>query len=142
MPLKALLHRFRGPRGEELNALRLYRQRAGDLVARVRGIRDEWVELREVEPDFERLANTAAVNRWELLRLCKQVERVEAPRAVNGVHRDLHDVIADSARACQLLANGYRFHKSEAVCDGQSLLVESVDELDALLRQLDGSLFR
>jgi hypothetical protein len=39
-----------------------------------------------------------------------------------------------SARACQLLANGYRFHKSEAICDGQALLVEAVQDLEGLVR--------
>jgi hypothetical protein len=142
MALRSFLLKLRSPTAEDLSALRLYRQHAADLVARVRSIRDEWVAMREVEPNFERLANTAAVNRWELLRMCKEVEHLDPPRMVNGVHRGLYDVIGDSARACQLLANGYRFHKSEAVCDGQALLVESVDELDVLLRELDGSLFR
>ena len=137
MPLKGLFDKLRPPSTDELDARRVYRQQAGEVVARARAIREGWVMMREVEPDFERLANTAAVNRWELLRLCKEVEGLAAPRGVNGVHRDLYDVIGDSARACQLLANGYRFHKSEAVCDGQSLLVESIDELDNLLRQLD-----
>jgi len=41
-----------------------------------------------------------------------------------------------NARACQLLANGYRFHKSEAVCDGQALLVETVGDIADLLTQI------
>jgi hypothetical protein len=35
-----------------------------------------------------------------------------------------------------LLANGYRFHKSEAICDGQAMLVETVDDLNGLAGQL------
>jgi hypothetical protein len=98
---------------------------------------DDWVAMREVEPDNARLANASAVNRWELMRLAKQTERLRPPRSMNGLHRDVQAAVEASARACQLLANGYRFHKSEAVCDGQALLVETVDDLDALLRHVE-----
>jgi hypothetical protein len=53
-----------------------------------------------------------------------------------NVHRDVQNALIGSARACQLLANGYRFHKSEAVCDGQALLVETVRDIDELLAQI------
>jgi hypothetical protein len=53
-----------------------------------------------------------------------------------GVHRDVLNAVVGAARACQLLANGYRSHKSEAVCDGQALLVETVNEIDDLVGQL------
>jgi len=90
---------------------------------------DEWGALREVEADNARLANAAAVNRWELMRLAHDVEQLEPPRSLVNLHRDVHNAVIGCARACQLLANGYRFHKSEAVCDGQALLVETVDDI-------------
>ena len=52
------------------------------------------------------------------------------------MHRDVQNAVIGSARACQLLANGYRFHKSEAVCDGQALLVETVANITDLVAQL------
>ena len=55
----------------------------------------------------------------------------ERPRIVLSVSR-----VVGCARACQLLANGYRFHKSEAVCDGQALLVETVSDIADLLAQI------
>jgi len=48
----------------------------------------------------------------------------------------VHNAVLGSARACQLLANGYRGHKSDAVCDGQALLLESVADINALVDQL------
>jgi hypothetical protein len=58
------------------------------------------------------------------------------PRSLSSAHRNLHAHILNCARASQLLANGYRFHKSEAVCDGQALLVEGADALAALVNDL------
>jgi hypothetical protein len=102
----------------------------------VRAVFDDWVAVREVETDNSRLANTAAVNRWELMRLVREVDSLEPPRSLAGVHRDVLNAVVGAARACQLLANGYRSHKSEAVCDGQALLVETVNEIDDLVGQL------
>src|SRR5262245_8199486 len=124
MPFRTFFNKLRPASAEDLEALSRYRECAGGFVTRAQTIRDDWVALREVEPEFERLANSAAVNRWEILRLCRQMEDLDPPRGANGVHRDLYTTMGDSARACQLLANGYRFHKSEAVCDGQYKLVE------------------
>ena len=52
------------------------------------------------------------------------------------MHRDVHNAMLGCARACQLLANGYRFHKSEAVCDGQALMVETLGDIADLLGQI------
>jgi hypothetical protein len=97
---------------------------------------DDWGVMREIEPDNARLANAAAVNRWELMRLAEELEHFEPPRSMINVQRDVQSVIVGAARACQLLANGYRFHKSEAVCDGQALLVETVQDMHHLVEQL------
>jgi hypothetical protein len=117
-------------------AQRLYTAQVQQFADRLRAIFDDWATMREIEPDNGRLANTAAVNRWELMRVAKEAERLEPPRSLVNVHRDVHSALVASARACQLLANGYRFHKSEAVCDGQALLVESVEDMRELLEQL------
>jgi hypothetical protein len=106
------------------------------IAARLTRVFDEWVAMREIEPDNARLANSAAVNRWELMRLARQAEELEPPRSLINVQRDVQNAVVGAARACQLLANGYRFHKSEAVCDGQALLVETVHDMSALVAQL------
>jgi hypothetical protein len=121
---------------QEQRAQRVYRAEAERIAGRLRGVLAAWMELREIEPDYARLANASAVNRWELMRLAKKAEQLQPPKSLAGVQRDLQNAVVGSARACQLLANGYRFHKSEAVCDGQALLVETVADVTDLAAQL------
>jgi hypothetical protein len=121
---------------QEQRAQRLYTIQVKLTADRVQAIFDDWNSLREIEPDNARLANAAAVNRWELMRLAKEVERFTPPRPLGGMQREVHSAVVASARACQLLANGYRFHKSEAVCDGQALLVESLQQVASLVEQI------
>jgi hypothetical protein len=117
---------------QEQRAQRLYRAEVEGIAGRLRGVLDAWMDLREIESDYSRLANASAVNRWELMRLAKTAEQLQPPKSLAGVQRDLQNAVIGSARACQLLANGYRFHKSEAVCDGQALLVETVADVTEL----------
>jgi hypothetical protein len=121
---------------QEQRAQRAFTADVQHIADRMRQVFDSWASLREIEPDNARLANAAAVNRWELMRLAKQAEELESPRSLIGSRRAVREVVLGGARACQLLANGYRFHKSEAVCDGQALLVETVQDMDDLLSEL------
>jgi hypothetical protein len=121
---------------QEQRAKRLYLAQVQHMVGRLRAMFDDWGTLREVEPDNARLANAAAVNRWELMRLARDMDHLEPPRSLSNLHREIQNAVVGCARACQLLANGYRFHKSEAVCDGQALMVETVDDVADLLTQV------
>jgi hypothetical protein len=134
--LDTFLHLLRPTSATEQRAQRAYCTEVQQVANRVRTIFDEWLALREVESDNTVLANAAAVSRWELMRLARTAEDVEPPRSLSGLHRDLHNAILGSARACQLLANGYRVHKSEAVCDGQALLIDTIGDITALVEQL------
>jgi hypothetical protein len=136
LALADFLQLIRPTTSEERRQQRLFRAHARDAAARLRGLFEAWEALREIEPDYSRLANAAAVNRWELMRLAHDTQQLQTPRAMAGAHRELHTALGDAARACQLLANGYRFHKSEAVCDGQALLVDTLAALDRLVAQL------
>ncbi|HEV7664678.1 MAG TPA: hypothetical protein VGQ62_14165 [Chloroflexota bacterium] len=136
MALATFLHLLRPQTLQEQHAQRIYSAEVQQVAERLRHIFDDWVAMREVEPDNSRLANMAAVDRWELMRLAKRTEDLEPPRSLAGIQRGLHAAVLSSARACQLLANGYRFHKSEAVCDGQALLVKSVADVGDLVAQL------
>ncbi len=136
MAIATFLQLLRPQNLEDQRAIRVYRAHVQGISNQIHQVFDAWVALREIEPDYARLANTAAVNRWELMRLAKQTERLQPPRIVGGTHRHILAAVTSSARACQLLANGYRFHKSEAICDGQALLVETVEDLDELLLQI------
>jgi hypothetical protein len=121
---------------QDQRALRVYRSEVQQVAERMRAAFDGWIHLREVEPDHARLANAAAVSRWELMRLAQQIEQLDPPRSLSNIQRDVHNAVVGCARACQLLANGYRFHKSEAVCDGQALLIETVKDISDLVEQL------
>ena len=136
MALATFLQLLRPQTLQQQHATRTYRAQVERVAARLRAMFDDWGNLREVESDNARLANAAAVNRWELMRLVHEIEQLEPPRSLTNVHRDLQNAVVGSARACQLLANGYRFHKSEAVCDGQALLVETVGDVANLLSQM------
>ena len=136
MALATFLQILRPHSLEERRALRLYQVDAQRLATRMRGILDDWLGLRELEPDYNQLANTAAVYRWELMRLAREADELGPPRSIVSLHRDIHNAVVGAARACQLLANGYRSHKSEAVCDGQALLLETVTEVNELVAQL------
>jgi hypothetical protein len=121
---------------QEQHAQRVFNSEVQQIASRLRRVFDDWAAMREIEPDNARLANTAAVNRWELMRLAKHAEGLAPPRSLINTQRDVHNAVIGAARACQLLANGYRFHKSEAVCDGQALLVETVQDMGELVSQL------
>ena len=137
MAIASFLQLLRPQTLEDQRALRVYRGHVEAISTRVRDVYDSWNVAREIEPDYMRLANTAAVNRWELMRLAKQAERLHAPRMLGGTHKDLLAAVVASARACQLLANGYRFHKSDAICDGQAMLVETKQALEDILLHVD-----
>src|SRR5438045_2529445 len=87
--LATFLQLLRSTTLQERRAQRLYRTEVLRIAARVRGIFDEWLLLREVEPDNAQLANAAAVNRWELMRLLKAAGGLEPPRSLSGIHRDV-----------------------------------------------------
>lgn len=134
--LASFLHLLRPTSIQEQHAQRAYRAEVDRIGERVQAIFNDWLSLREIESDNAELANAAAVSRWELMRLARSAEQLDSPRSWTSIHRDFYNAVLGSARACQLLANGYRGHKSEAVCDGQALLVESVAGISALLAQL------
>ena len=136
MALATFLQILRPQTIQEQRAQRSYRADIQQLAGRLRSILDEWIVLRELESDYTRLANASAVNRWELMRLAQEAEHLDPPRSLANVHRDVQNAVVGSARACQLLANGYRFHKSEAVCDGQAMLVDAVKDIDDVVAQL------
>jgi hypothetical protein len=136
LALASILQLLRPQTLQEQRAQFAYRAQVEQIAGRLRATFDDWVRMREIEPDNMRLANLAAVNRWELMRLASEAEALEPPRKLASIHREVHEAVIGAARACQLLANGYRFYKSEAVCDGQALLLETVQNISDLAAQL------
>jgi hypothetical protein len=131
-----LLQRLRPTSLQEEHAQHAYRTDAQQFVNRLQTMLEDWLRLREIETDNSVLANAAAVSRWELMRLAGSLEELSPPRSLAKVHRAVHDALLASARGYQLLANGYRGHKSEVVCDGQALLLQMLTEVNGLLGRL------
>ena len=121
---------------EEQRAQHAYIAQVQRVSERICRVFDDWNARREVEADEERLANTAAVNRWELMVLAREAEEFVPPRSMLNIHRNLDTTLKSAARACQLLASGYRSHKAHTVCDGQALLIQVVGDVNALVAQL------
>lgn len=99
---------------------------------------ESWNDLVQLSPDDPQLANVASVNRWEMLKVAEELGQLEVPRAAAARHREIRDAVQSSARACQLLANGYRFHKADAMCDGHILLLDTMDRLNRLSGNVGG----
>ncbi len=136
MALGSILQLLRSHAPEEQCAQLAYRSEVEQIASRMQAAFDDWVRMREIEPDNMRLANAAAVSRWGLMRLANDADLLVAPRKLANVQRQVHETVVAAARAYQLLANGYRFYKSEAVCDGQALLIEMIQNISALAAQL------
>jgi hypothetical protein len=136
LALATFLQLLRPTSLQEQRAQRAYRAEVQQIARRMQSVFDDWLSLREIESDNGELANAAAVNRWELMRLARSAEALQPPRSWASIHREVHEAVLGSARACQLLANGYRGHKSEAVCDGQALWLDTLADINALVDQL------
>src|SRR4051812_13828783 len=74
LALGSFLQLLRPQTLDQEHTTRVYRAHVQAVAQRVREIFEAWVEQREIEPDYARLANTSAVNRWELMRLKKRDE--------------------------------------------------------------------
>jgi hypothetical protein len=136
MSLSAFIQRLRPDTTEEVLALVEYQRHASTVVERVRAMGDEWQARTQLESDSERLGNAAAVNRWELARLIERQQQEPAPRLATTAARHLRIALHELTRSFHLLANGHRSHKSDAVCDGQALLVQALADLDDAHKEL------
>ena len=114
-----------------------YRGAVKPAISRACTVRDAWLDAVLIEREAGRLANAASVYRWELARLAQTLDAMEPPRRVVRLHDRLQSAVFDTSRACQSLANGHRFYNSDAVCDGQALLIDAVDRVDRLAQDLD-----
>ena len=127
---------FRGRPRVEPEELQRYREAVVPLVEQLGGLYRRWREdllLDAPEPD---LANSASIQRWEAAGLRDRLVVIEPPAALARAHGDLAVLAGDTARAAQLLSNGYRFHSSTARCDGQALMLASEARFGTLSQTL------
>ncbi len=95
------------------------------VLARAERLYQDWLELSALFAEPEKLANTAAIHRWEAATMRQALGRLTPPPVLAQPHAELMSALLLTSRASQLLSNGNRFHNASAVCDGQTLLEES-----------------
>jgi hypothetical protein len=138
-PLSRLSALFRGRARGEPAELEAYGEVVGPVSERLGTLYTRWrqdLELLSAEPE---MANAASIQRWEAAGLLDQLQPVQPPPRLVRAHSELKSIIADTARAAQLLSNGYRFHSSRARCDGHALMLASEARFGALRKSLAAS---
>lgn len=95
------------------------------LVDRAEALFHQWFEYTALVADSEKLANAAAIHRWEAATMARSLERITPPAELVHDHARLVAAIHLASRASQLLSSGSRYHNANALCEGQMLLTES-----------------
>jgi hypothetical protein len=120
--LGRLFQRQPAPTLEELAG---YADRVFPDLERAEALYQDWFEQSALFIDNEKLANGAAIHRWETARMSRMLKQVLPPSVLAQPHHDLIASLSQASRAAQLLSSGSRFHNASAVCDGQMMLEES-----------------
>ena len=95
------------------------------LADRAEALYHAWFEHTALVSDSEKLANAAAIHRWEAATLARKLEQIAPPAELAHDHGRLLGAVELARRAAQLLSSGSRYHNANAVCEGQMLLTES-----------------
>lgn len=127
---------FRGRARVEPAELQRYTSAIRPIVAQLGALYVRWRTDLEVDSMQEDQADAASIQRWEAAALRDQLAAVVAPAPLARLHADIEALAGDTARAAQLLSNGFRFHNSRARCDGHALMLESQARFDTLRRGL------
>lgn len=116
--------------------LQTYAEAVRPMAAQLEALYLRWRRQLESDLPENEMADAASIQRWQAAGLFDQLGRLEPPAAFVKAHTTLKSLTWDTARASQLLSNGYRFHSSRARCDGQSLMLSSEERFEALRRGL------
>jgi hypothetical protein len=111
----------RKPQVESLD-LRDYRLAVTPLLERAECLYQQWREQMETAVDSERIANIASTQSWEMASLGSRLDACTPPEGLEGLHRGCVKSFQLARRAGQLLSTGYRYHNSDALCDGHATL--------------------
>ncbi|MDP8921621.1 MAG: hypothetical protein M3O34_01935 [Chloroflexota bacterium] len=95
------------------------------LADRAEALHQQWFEYTALIADSEKLANAAAIHRWQVAAMARTLERVAPPAELALDHVRLIEAFQLASRAAQLLSSGSRYHNANALCEGQVLLTES-----------------
>jgi hypothetical protein len=113
-------------------AVRGYVQVALDLLARCEELHERWLVALDEQRRNERLANAAAVYRWQLTAVLARLEALPVPSTLQAWHDALLEALGAASRGTHLLSHGYRFHVVRTICDGGLLLEEAREQQQAL----------
>ena len=119
LTLNRLFHRPPAPSDAELAA---YAEVVEPVLERAERLYGQWLEQTALFVDSEKLANAAAIHRWQVATMKQAVEAVTPPPALASAHAALIDALQAASRAAQLLSSGSRFHNAGALCDGHTML--------------------
>src|SRR5438105_4497638 len=115
--------------GDEI--MRGYAQVALDLLAHWEELHERWLMALDEQRRTERLANAAAVYRWQLNAVLARFEALAVPSALRAWHDALLEALGAASRGTHLLSHGYRFHIVRTICDGGLLLEEAREQEQA-----------
>jgi hypothetical protein len=115
------------------DAVRAYTSAVLDLLTRWEDLHQHWLVAVDEQRRNERLANAAAVYRWQLNSIGAQLEALTVPAAVANWHGALVEALAVASSGTRQLSHGYRFHNVRMICDG-GLLLEEARERERAVR--------
>jgi len=135
-PFRWLSSLFHRPPEPEPEAVEDYRAAILPLLERAERLYQQWLEDVETVSDSERLANIASTQSWELATLSERLQACTPPEALAGTHAKCTEAFRLTRRAGQLLSTGYRYHSSDALCDGHALLDDACQIRHTVLQRL------
>jgi hypothetical protein len=122
------------------DAVHGYADVALDLLACWEQYHERWLLALEVQRRSERLANAAAVYRWQLNAVVGRLEGLTVPPALRAWHDALLEAFGAASRGTHLLSHGYRFHVVRTICDGGVLLEDAREQQHAVRNALQRAL--
>jgi hypothetical protein len=136
LPLRRLSDLLRGRLQSDPAELRAYSEAVRPEIERLDDLFAGWRRALELNSDEDEMANAASIQRWEAAGMIDRLRRIQPPTGLTWAHAELQSLAGDTARASQLLSNGYRFHSSRARCEGQDLMLTAEERIRALVRTL------
>lgn len=108
-----------------LDDLRDYQAAVTPLLERADCLYQQWVEQVESLKDDERIANIASTQSWEMASLSERLGACTPPPGLEGIHARCNRAFELARRAGRLLSTGYRYHSTDALCDGHASLEDA-----------------
>jgi hypothetical protein len=99
-----------------------YQAAVTPLLERADCLYQQWVEQVESLTDDERIANIASIQGWEMASLAERLGACTPPPGLETVHANCTRAFELARRAGRLLSTGYRYHSTDALCDGHASL--------------------